>query len=177
MSKKVKLEVILTIDKEINIDESMIQRSVGLLGDVDSYNLSENTESTTPSSQPSGVDASNNSVSGISELINNANKNYYGTLTIDQRAIVALAIFKYSNFESISNDPSLKDKIISIFTNKFGMDEATSKKNLEGDINSQNFEDLKSKFLEGDLTQIFIYIWEKTLSSEEEDPFETELVE
>ena len=172
MSKKVKLEVILTIDKEINIDESMIQRSVGLLGEVDSYNLSENTESTTPSSQPSGVDASNNSVSGISELINNANKIYYGTLTIDQRAIVALAIFKYSNFELISNDPSLKDKIISIFTNKFGMDEATSKKNLEGDINSQNFEDLKSKFLEGDLTQIFIYIWE-----EEEDPFETELVE
>ena len=49
MSKKVKLEVILTIDKEINIDESMIQRSVGLLGEVDSYNLSENTESTTPS--------------------------------------------------------------------------------------------------------------------------------
>ena len=37
MSKKVKLEVILTIDKEINIDESMIQRSVGLLGDVDSF--------------------------------------------------------------------------------------------------------------------------------------------
>ena len=65
MSKKVKLEVILTIDKEINIDESMIQRSVGLLGEVDSYNLSENIESTTPSPQPSGVDASNNSVSGM----------------------------------------------------------------------------------------------------------------
>ena len=177
MSKKVKLEVILRIDKEISIDESMIQRSVGLLGEVDSYNLSENIESTPTSTQPSDVDSSNNSISGISELINNANKIYYGTLTIDQRAIVALAIFKYSNFESISNDPSLKDKIISIFTNKFGMDEATSKKNLEGDINSQNFEDLKSKFLEGDLTQMFIYIWEKTLSSEEEDPFETELVE
>ena len=57
MSKKVKLEVILSIDKEINIDESMIQRSVGLLGDVDSYNLSENIESTTPSTQPSDVDS------------------------------------------------------------------------------------------------------------------------
>ena len=45
MSKKVKLEVILSIDKEIKIDEAMIQRSVGLLGDIDSYNLSENTES------------------------------------------------------------------------------------------------------------------------------------
>ena len=93
--------------------------------------------------QPSDVDTSNNSVSGISELINSANKIYYGTLTIDQRALVALAIFKYSNFELISNDPSLKDKIISIFANKFELDEATSKKNLEGDINSQNFEDLK----------------------------------
>ena len=177
MSKKVKLEVILSIDKEIKIDEAMIQRSVGLLGDIDSYNLSENTEPSSLSTQPSDVDSSNNSISGISELINSANKIYYGTLTIDQRALVALAIFKYSNFEAISNDSSLKDKIISIFANKFELDEATSKKNLEGDINSQNFEDLKSKFLEGDLTQMFIYIWEKTLSSDEEDPFETELVE
>ena len=48
MSKKVKLEVILNIDKEIKIDEAMIQRSVGLLGDIDSYNLSENTEPSAP---------------------------------------------------------------------------------------------------------------------------------
>ena len=177
MSKKVKLEVILSIDKEINIDESMIQRSVGLLGDVDSYSLSENIESTPPSAQPSDADSLNNSVSGIAEFINSANKIYYGTLTIDQRAFARLAIFKYSNFEAISSDQSLKDKIISIFANKFELDEATSKKNFEGDINSQNFEDLKSKFLEGDLSQMFIYIWEKILSSDEEDPFESELVE
>ena len=36
MSKKVKLEVFLNIDKDITIDEPMIKRSVGLLGEVDS---------------------------------------------------------------------------------------------------------------------------------------------
>jgi len=176
MSKKIKLEVILSIDNEINIDEGMIQRSVGLLGDIDSYNVSENLESkrTEIPSQSSNAESS---VSEISELINSANKIYYGNLTIDQRAHVALAIFKHSNFEAISSNPDLKDKISSIFSNKFDLDDATSKKNLEGDINTQTFEDLKNKFLDGDLTQMFIYIWEKILFSDEEDPFETELVE
>ena len=176
MSKKIKLEVVLSIDKEINIDEGMIQRSVGLLGDIDSYNVSENLGSTQTEipSQSSGTESS---ISEISELINSANKIYYGNLTIDQRAHVALAIFKYSNFEAISSNPGLKDKISSIFSNKFDLDDATSKKNLEGETDSQAFEDLKNKFLDGDLTQMFIYIWEKILSSDEEDPVETELVE
>ena len=64
----------------------MIQRSVGLLGEVDSYNLSENKNQQLHLTTKC-VDSSNNSVSGISELINNANKIYYGTLTIDQRAL------------------------------------------------------------------------------------------
>ena len=42
--------------------------------------------------------------------------------------------------------------------------------------NSQ-FDSFKSKFLEGDLTQILIYIWEKVLSIGEEDDFEMELIE
>jgi uncharacterized tellurite resistance protein B-like protein len=176
MSKKIKLEVVLSIDKEINIDEGMIQRSVGLLGDIDSYNVSENLEST-QTETPSQSSSTESSISEISELINSANKIYYGNLTIDQRAHVALAIFKYSNFEAISSNPGLKDKISSIFSNKFDLDDVTSKKNLEGEINSQAFEDLKNKFLDGDLTQMFIYIWEKILSSDEEDPVETELVE
>ena len=57
-------------------------------------------------------------VSGISDFINSANKIYYGTLTIDQRALVALAIFKYSNFEAVSNDPNFKDKIEYIVVNE-----------------------------------------------------------
>ena len=39
------------------------------------------------------------------------------------------------------------------------------------------FDVLKEKFLEGDLTQMFIYIWEKTLSIGEEDDFQLELIE
>jgi hypothetical protein len=108
MSKKIKLEVVLSIDKEINIDEGMIQRSVGLLGDIDSYNVSENLEST-QTETPSQSSSTESSISEISELINSANKIYYGNLTIDQRAHVALAIFKYSNFEGISSNPGLKE--------------------------------------------------------------------
>ena len=42
---------------------------------------------------------------------------------------------------------------------------------------SSNFDNFKNKFLEGDLLQIIIYIWEKILSIGEEDDFELELVE
>ena len=71
----------------------------------------------------------------------------------------------------------MKDKISSMFVQKFNIEESLSKKILEGETNDQNFQELRTKFLDGDLTQIFIYIWEKTLSSDEEDPSETELVE
>ena len=38
------------------------------------------------------------------------------------------------------------------------------KKNLEGEINSQAFEDLKNKFLDGDLTQnVYLYLEKNTI--------------
>ena len=166
----------LNIDKDITIDEPMIKRSVGLLGEVDSYNLIEDFENST-SITPSEPNKSPQSILEISEFINNANKIYYGNLSIEQRAHVALAILKYSNFELFSSNPDMKDKISSMFVQKFNIEESLSKKILEGETNDLNFQELRTKFLDGDLTQIFIYIWEKTLSSDEEDPSETELVE
>ena len=106
MSKKVKLEVFLNIDKDITIDEPMIKRSVGLLGEVDSYNLIEDFENST-SITPAEPNKSPQSILEISEFINNANKIYYGNLSIEQRAHVALAIFKYSNFEQFEKLPQV----------------------------------------------------------------------
>jgi len=179
MPKKIKLEALLTVDDEIIIDEPMLKRSLGLLGEISSYNVNENPSSDVSSGQsqsnPSG--GSNDLISEISDLINNANKIYYGNLTIPQRSHVALSIFKYSNYEAITNNPNLKEKIISTFSVKFDLEEKFSGKILEGESSAADFENLKNKFLDGDLTQIFIYIWERVLSSEEEDPTETEMVE
>ena len=108
----------------------MIKRSVGLLGEVDSYNLIEDFENST-SITPSEPNKSPQSILEISEFINNANKIYYGNLSIEQRAHVALAIFKYSNFELFSSNPDMKDKISSMFVQKFNIEESLSKKFLK----------------------------------------------
>ena len=52
-----------------------------------------------------------------------------------------------------------------------------SQKVFDSSGENSNFDNFKKKFLEGDLTQILIYIWEKVLSVGEEDDFEMELIE
>ena len=175
MPKKIKLDAILTVDNEIIIDDAMLKRSLGLLGVIESYNVDENLSKnkTLDSDNAVGTGDSN---AEISELVNNANKIYYGNLTIIQRSVVALSIFKISNSEQISSDPGYKERISSIFTQKFSVEPQILDK-IINDSNSNDFESLKNKFLEGDITQLFIFIWEKLLTSDEEDPFETELVE
>ncbi len=175
MPKKIKLDAILTVDNEIIIDDAMLKRSLGLLGVIESYSLDENLSKNNPSGNDNAA-GTGDSITEISELVNNANKIYYGNLTIIQRSVVALSIFKISNSEQVSSDPSYKEKISSIFTQKFSVEPQILDKVLN-DPNSGDFESLKNKFLEGDITQLFIFIWEKILTSDEEDPFETELVE
>jgi len=175
MPKKIKLDAILTVDNEIIIDDAMLKRSLGLLGVIDSYNVEENLGKNKTLGNDNAVGAGDSNAE-ISELVNNANKIYYGNLTIIQRSVVALSIFKISNSEQISSDPDYKERISSIFTQKFSVETQILDK-IINDSNSNDFESLKNKFLEGDITQLFIFIWEKILTSDEEDPFETELVE
>ena len=65
-----------------------------------------------------------------------------------------------------------------MFNDKFEIDSVKVEKLFNDTSDPSLLEVTKSKFLEGDLTQMVIYIWEKILSKgEEEDDFEIGLVE
>ena len=77
MPKKIKLDAILTVDNEIIIDDAMLKRSLGLLGVIDSYNVEENLGKNKTLGNDNAVGAGDSNAE-ISELVNNANKIYYG---------------------------------------------------------------------------------------------------
>ncbi len=175
MTKKVKLELTLSIEEETMIDEFMVKRMLGELGEVLSYKLSDYKEGNDNSQ--SEVQNQEVEITQISEFINEANKIYFGSLSIDNRKDVALAILHISNLDKLGTD-QLKQKFSEIFTKKFEID-STKVEKLMNDTNNTSLLDLiRTKFLEGDLAQMIIYIWEVILSQgEEEDDFEIELVE
>ncbi len=175
MTKKVKLELTLNIEEETIIDEFMVKRMLGQLGEVVSYNLSDFKEEN-DHSQPE-VQNQQVEITQISEFINEANKIYFGSLSIDNRKDVALAILHISNLDKLRSD-QLKQKFSDMFTKKFGIDSSKVEKLINDTNDPSLFEVIRTKFLEGDLAQMIIYMWEVILSNgEEEDDFETGLVE
>ena len=177
--KRIKLEAILKVSDDIIIEDAMIQRTTGLLGEVESYNVNNNYDENKVNENNA---ASNNSQNqdGFSEItnsINSADKIYYGSLSLDERKAISLTIFIQVNFDKIKSDENYKAKIFSLFEKKFSFEKTSVEKILISSGESSNFDNLKNKFLEGDLLQIIIYIWEKVLSIGEEDDFEIELVE
>ena len=175
MSKKVKLTAVISTDDGKVLDETAINNSVGLLGKIESYNigLDLNGSGNTLTSNNSN----NGVVSEISNFIRDSNKIYFGSLEMDQREAVAVAIVHSANYEKIKNDTAFSQKIISMFAKKFGKEDSLISKIFSDTDDANLFDTIKSKFLEGDLGQMFIYIWEKVLSVGEEDDQEVELIE
>ena len=175
MSKRVKLTAVISTDEDKVLDETAINNSVGLLGKIESYNigLDSNGSGNTLTSNNSN----NGVVSEISNFIRDSNKIYFGSLEMDQREAVAVAIVHSANYEKIKNDTAFSQKIISMFAKKFGKEDALISKIFSDTDDANLFDTIKSKFLEGDLGQMFIYIWEKVLSVGEEDDQEVELIE
>lgn len=175
MSKKVKLTALISTDEDKVLDETAINNSVGLLGKIESYNigLDSNDSGNTLTSNNSN----NGVVSEISNFIRDSNKIYFGSLEMDQREAVAVAIVHSANYEKIKNDTAFSQKIISMFAKKFGKEDSLISKIFSDTDDANLFDTIKSKFLEGDLGQMFIYIWEKVLSVGEEDDQEVELIE
>ena len=175
MSKKVKLTAVISTDEDKVLDETAINNSVGLLGKIESYNigLDSNGSGNTLTSNNSN----NGVVSEISNFIRDSNKIYFGSLEMDQREAVAVAIVHSANYEKIKNDTAFSQKIISMFAKKFGKEDSLISKIFSDTDDANLFDTIKSKFLEGDLGQMFIYIWEKVLSVGEEDDQEVELIE
>ena len=175
MTKKVKLVLTLDIEEGTIIDEFMVKRMLGQLGEVVSYSLSDFKEGN-DNSQPE-IQSQEVEITQISEFINEANKIYFGSLSIDNRKDVALAILHISNLDKLGSD-QLKQKFSQIFTEKFEIDSAKVQKLMNDTNDALLFDVIRTKFLEGDLAQMIIYIWENILSKgEEEDDFEIGLVE
>jgi uncharacterized tellurite resistance protein B-like protein len=174
MSKKVKLILTLDIDDNLILDEFMIKRAIGQLGEVLSYDVSDYKEG---GGEKSDNEVQEIKINQISEFINEANKIYFGSLSIENRKDVALAILHISNLHKLTSG-QFKEKFKTLFTEKFEID-STKVESLVKETSDPNLlEAIKSKFLEGDLAQMIIYIWEKILSKgDEEDDFETGLVE
>ena len=175
MTKKVKLVLTLDIEEDTIIDEFMVKRMLGQLGEVVSYSLSDFKEGN-DNLQPE-IKSQEVEITQISEFINEANKIYFGSLSIDNRKDVALAILHISNLDKLGSD-QLKQKFSQIFTEKFEIDSAKVQKLMNDTNDVLLFDVIRTKFLEGDLAQMIIYIWENILSKgEEEDDFEIGLVE
>ena len=90
---------------------------------------------------------------------------------------MAASILKSSSRSSLQDNANFKDKLIQTLTKKFEIDSEYAILLLEQEKVPEALETLKSKFLEGDLIQMFTFIWEKILSVGEEDDFEIDLIE
>ena len=177
--KRIKLEAIIKVSDDIIVEEAMIKRTAGLLGEIESYNVNNNYNES-QSDENNSAEKRTENQDGLSEItksINSANKIYYGSLSLDERKAISLTIFIQVNFDKIKSDENYKAKISSLFENKFSFEKSSIEKIFLSSGENSNFDNFKNKFLEGDLLQIIIYIWEKILSIGEEDDFELELVE
>ena len=103
---------------------------------------------------------------------------YFGTLSIDERKYVAASILYRSVSQKVKEDNEYKEKMSKSFIEKFEIDSDYTKELLSQNLDVSALSSIKDKFLEGDLIQMYTYIWEKVLSKgEEEDDFEIQLIE
>jgi len=178
MVKKVKIEAVIEVDDNELIDSSIVKNAISALGSVSSCEINSNYNDDKTKEPSVSISSNNESVSEVSRFINDANKIYFGTLSIDERKYVAASILYSSVANKVNNDENYKNKLSKSLVEKFEINS-----DYVNDLLSQNkdetaFSSLKEKFLEGDLIQMFTYIWEKILSKgEEDDDFEIQLIE
>ena len=176
MVKTVKLTALIEANENVAFDEASINQSLGQLGLIKSFEISLDSEDD-KSTQAKVDSTTSQSSSEIVNFIRESNKIYFGTLNIEQRKTLGITVLHAANHEKIMNDETFKSKFISMGSKKFYLDESYITNLLSGTDGDKLFDELKSKFLEGDLTQMFVYIWEMILSIGEEDDLEIELVE
>ena len=117
---KTKLVAIIETDDNTVIDGAMFKRTISVLGNVESCKVESNFDETNLEESTAKPDEKKptSSLSEMSQFINDANKIYYGSLSIDERKIVSISIIHVSNLEKIEKDPEFKKKIITILVDK-----------------------------------------------------------
>ena len=177
MVKKIKIEAIIEIKDESHIDDALLKRTISPLGEIESCKIITDLGKNSNDEQKANSLSLDKNISEVEHFINDANKIYFGTLSIEDRKYVAASILKSSSRSSLQDNANFKDKLIQTLTKKFEIDSEYAISLLEQEKDPDALETLKSKFLEGDLIQMFTFIWEKILSVGEEDDFEIDLIE
>ena len=177
MVKKIKIEAIIEIKDESHIDDALLKRTISPIGEIESCKIITDLSNNSNDEQKANSLSLDKNISEVEHFINDANKIYFGTLSIEDRKYVAASILKSSSRSSLQDNVNFKDKLIQTLTKKFEIDSEYAISLLEQEKDPDALETLKSKFLEGDLIQMFTFIWEKILSVGEEDDFEIDLIE
>ncbi len=177
MVKKIKIEAIIEIKDESHIDDALLKRTISPIGEIESCKIITDLSNNSNDEQKVNSLSLDKNISEVEHFINDANKIYFGTLSTEDRKYVAASILKSSSRSSLQDNANFKDKLIQILTKKFEIDSEYAISLLEQEKDPDALETLKSKFLEGDLIQMFTFIWEKILSVGEEDDFEIDLIE
>ena len=177
MVKKIKIEAIIEINDESHIDDALLKRTISPIGEIESCKIITDLSNNSNDEQKANSLSLDKNISEVEHFINDANKIYFGTLSIEDRKYVAASILKSSSRSSLQDNVNFKDKLIQTLTKKFEIDSEYAISLLEQEKDPDALETLKSKFLEGDLIQMFTFIWEKILSVGEEDDFEIDLIE
>ena len=177
MVKKIKIEAIIEIKDESHIDDALLKRTISTIGEIESCKIITDLSNNSNDEQKANSLSLDKNISEVEHFINDANKIYFGTLSIEDRKYVAASILKSSSRSSLQDNANFKDKLIQTLTKKFEIDSEYAILLLEQEKVPDALETLKSKFLEGDLIQMFTFIWEKILSVGEEDDFEIDLIE
>ena len=177
MVKKIKIEAIIEIKDESHIDDALLKRTISPIGEIESCKIFTDLSKNSNDEQKANSLSLDKNISEVEHFINDANKIYFGTLSIEDRKYVAASILKSSSRSSLQDNANFKDKLIQTLTKKFEIDSEYAISLLEQEKDPDVLETLKSKFLEGDLIQMFTFIWEKILSVGEEDDFEIDLIE
>ena len=85
--KRIKLEAVIKVSDDIIVEEAMIKRTAGLLGEIESYDVN-NYYNESQSDENNSAEKRTENQDGFSEIaesINSANKIYYGSLSLDER--------------------------------------------------------------------------------------------
>ena len=174
MTKEIKLIVVLEVQGDP--DDVDIKRSFASIGRVKSYKILDNLvdENIVHENNNGG---SNKGESRIKNFLEDPNKLYFGSLVEKDRKEIGVAILHVSNLDKARNDSNFRLNFISMIEKKFEIKNSYIE-NLLDDTNDESLmQIIKNKFLEIDINQMFIFIYQLIFSKGEDDYFEIDLVE
>ena len=112
MVKKIKIEAIIEIKDESHIDDALLKRTISPLGEIESCKIITDLSKNSNDEQKANSLPLDKNISEVEHFINDANKIYFGTLSIEDRKYVAASILKYSSRSSLQDNANFKDKLI-----------------------------------------------------------------